>query len=188
MSQPREVRTVFNTLPSNNPAATARPTPTSIPIQDGGFGGRQVDITFFDDDTAIKQRYWGPRFVWDTFSTSPITSTWVDWLVLDAPGVLEFLAAWRVSGTDTDDVELRIVLDGVQALHMTNFKESSGTAAGFVIVGDAMVDGITAVTGGGGISFDSIPFRSECRVQLRAESADDTGSVYKCMYRAHGTN
>ena len=108
--------------------------------------------------------------------------------MLDAPGVLEFLAAWVVdAGSDSDDVRLRILLDGVEVLILENFRVStSDSGKGFVIVGSTLLNDIT-VNLGGGIVFDKLAFRSECKIQLQAESADVNTVDYKLIYRAHGT-
>ena len=185
---------MFNTFPSNNPGTSdlANAKVRSLPMQDGGLTGsglRQQDMTVYDDDTDAKKQYWGPRFRWESLTSGTLTSTaWEDWLVLDAPGVLEFLAAWVVNaGTDSDDVRLRILLDGVEVLVLENFRVGTSDAGkGFVVVGDTLLNGLT-VNLGGGISFDNLAFESECRVQLQAESADVSPVDYKCIYRAHGT-
>jgi len=183
---------VFNTLPSNSAALVITPKVRDLPMQDGGSsstGLRQQDMTVYDDDTDAKTRYWGPRFRWDSLTSGTLTSTtWKDWLVLDAPGVLEFVAAWVVvPGNNSDNVRLRILLDGVEVLVLEDFNGSTADGGkGFVMVGDTLLNDVT-VNLGGGISFDKLAFRSECKIQLQAESVDAATGDYKLIYRAYGT-
>ena len=183
---------MFNTLPSNARTAATIPEITSLPMQDGGAsatGFRQQSMVVYDDDTDAKKQYWGPRFQWASLTSALTSTAWVDMLTLPAPGVLQFLAAWVAGvGSDSSDVRLRVLLDGVEALVLENFRiGTSDSGKGFVLVGDSVLNG-TTVNLGGGIAFDNLAFRRECKVQIQAESAAAASNDYKCMYRAHGTN
>jgi len=156
--------------------------PTTLPWGSGPASDyRRSNLEAFFDNTAANKLIFGGQMINST-KTAQLTTTFSDALSLTGPGVIDFLAIWRTTATESnEDVDLRIVIDGTTVLSLASaWQTSLDDTDGFVLIGDLLWDDAGGAPLYGGINYRRIPFQTSFALQLAAATSTFDDNFEMC--------